>query len=287
MISNLPSVSIITPFFNASHYVTQFVRSMKCQNYTNWVCLLIDDHSTDNSNLILKSLISDDSRFLLYKNPEQHSSTGPASARNYALSLVNSDLVAFCDIDDLWHPSKLEIQVEALITHNADIVVSDYTRFRITSRPSLATVDVHTSPTCTYYGLLRRNLLPLLTVLISSRMLTARFPLIHHEDYLYWLSIYKDNPDINYYCVPKVLAYYRVHSSNITSNKLLMSIWTFKVFRKHGFGRIHSLIRIIIWSASHLCAQTITNLTKLNHLKSPSISDHPHLSYILSATISR
>lgn len=287
MSSNLPSVSIITPFFNASHYAPQFVRSMQCQNYCNWVCLLIDDHSTDNSTLIFKSLISDDPRFLLYKNPEQHSSPGPASARNYGLSLVNSDLVAFCDIDDLWHPSKLEIQVEALITHRADIVVSDYTRFRVTSRASLATVDVHTSPTCSYYGLLRRNVLPLLTALISSRLLAARFPLIHHEDYLYWLSIFKDTPDIHYYHVPKVLAYYRVHSSNITSNKLLMSIWTFKVFRKHGFGRIHSLIRLIIWSASHLCAQIITTLSRLTNSKSPSTLAHPHLSYILTDTIRR
>ena len=287
MSSKPPSVSIITPFFNASQYVTQYVRSMQCQSYRNWVCLLIDDHSTDNSNLIFKTLISDDPRFRLYKNPDQLLSPGPASARNYGLSLVTSDLVAFCDIDDLWHPSKLEIQVKALITHKADIVVSDYTRFRVTPRSSLVTVDVYASPTCSYYGLLRRNLLPLLTVLISSRLLEARFPLIHHEDYLYWLTIYKETPDINYYHVPKVLAYYRVHSSNITSNKLLMFIWTFKVFRKHGFGRVHSFIRIIIWSASHLCVQMTATLTRLKNIISHSTSAHPHLSYILSATISR
>lgn len=287
MSSKLPSVSIITPFFNASQYASQFVRSMQCQKYCNWVCLLIDDHSTDNSNLIFKTLISDDPRFLLYKNPDQQLSPGPASARNYGLSLVTSDLVAFCDIDDLWHPSKLEIQVEALITHKADIVVTDYTRFRVTPRLSLDTSDVYASPTCSYYGLLRRNQLPLLTVLISSKLFEARFPLIHHEDYLYWLTIYKQFPDINYYRVPKVLAYYRVHSSNITSNKLLMSIWTFKVFRTHGFGRIHSFMRITIWSACHLCAQMITTLTRLKKTNSHSSRALSYLSYILNDISSR
>lgn len=257
------------------------MRSMQLQNYCNWVCLLIDDHSTDGSDSLLQTLTSEDPRFLLYKNPYENSGPGPASARNFGLSLVTSDLVAFCDIDDLWHPDKLTIQVDAYIRHKADIVVTDYARFRLVSSLSIHTINVVASSTCSYKRLLAKNLLPLSTVLMSSKFLDKRFPLIHHEDYLYWLSIFSETPSINYYRVPKVLAYYRLHSFNITSNKLLMAMWTFTVFRRHGFGRIQSLLRVLRWSISHLLAQFHTIQARFKLLKPSSRIEHPYLSFIL------
>jgi glycosyltransferase involved in cell wall biosynthesis len=46
---------------------------------------------------------------------------GWASARNRAIKLIESDLIAFLDDDDLWLPNKLEIQSEFLLKGNYDV----------------------------------------------------------------------------------------------------------------------------------------------------------------------
>lgn len=282
MVKYQPRVSIITPFFNASQYIHQYISSVRAQVYRNWLCLLIDDNSTDNSFNILETITLSDPRFLLLKNPDTTSSPGPASARNYALSLVKSELVAFCDVDDLWHPLKLTLQVDALTKYNADIVVTDYSRFSISTSHSVITVDVPVPSCCSYRDLLLRNPIPLLTVLMSSKLAGIRFSTIHHEDYLYWLSIFKELSPIRYHRVPETLAYYRIHSSNITSNKLLMPIWTYNVFRKHGLGRVHSLIRILNWSKSHILNQVYLVWTRLKNSPSPPKLSHPSLRKFLN-----
>ena len=282
MVKYQPCVSIITPFYNASQYVHQYIRSIRAQAYCNWLCLLIDDNSTDNSFNILETITLSDSRFLLLKNPDTTSTPGPASARNYALSLVRSELVAFCDVDDLWHPLKLTLQVDALTKYNADIVVSDYARFFISASHSVSTVDVPVPSCCSYRDLLVKNPIPLLTVLMSSKLAATRFSTINHEDYLYWLSVFKQIPPIRYYRVPEILAYYRIHSSNITSNKLLMPIWTYNVFRKHGLGRVQSLIRILNWSKSHILNQVYLAWTRLKSSPSPHNPSHPSLRQFLN-----
>ena len=61
----------------------------------------------------------DGTREYLHSQPDirviEQSGVGLATARNVALKVVKYPLVAFCDHDDLWHPTKLEKQV-AVIT---------------------------------------------------------------------------------------------------------------------------------------------------------------------------
>lgn len=48
-------VSIIIPCYNAALYVAETIESIIAQTYTNWECIIIDDHSTDNSWQIIES----------------------------------------------------------------------------------------------------------------------------------------------------------------------------------------------------------------------------------------
>src|SRR5207244_6998996 len=45
---------------------------------------------------------------------ENDRTPGPAGARNAGASRATGELLAFCDDDDAWHPSKLSMQVRAL-----------------------------------------------------------------------------------------------------------------------------------------------------------------------------
>jgi glycosyltransferase involved in cell wall biosynthesis len=103
---NEPLVSIIMNCFNGERYLHQAIKSILEQSYQNWEIVFWDNKSTDNSEKIFKSY--HDSRFHYYYS-EKH--TFLYEARNYALSKCNGEFIAFLDVDDIWFPKKLSIQI--------------------------------------------------------------------------------------------------------------------------------------------------------------------------------
>lgn len=101
-------VSIIMPTYNCGKYIAEAVASVVNQTYGNWELWIVDDCSTDDTKQVLLDFLKD-SR-IRYHCLEQKG--GPAAARNYALQRVDGEYVAFLDSDDLWHPEKLEKQLE-------------------------------------------------------------------------------------------------------------------------------------------------------------------------------
>ena len=64
---------------------------------------MVDNHSSDNTKLIVESFLDSRISFYLVKNQGM-----PAISRNHGVSLAKFDFVAFCDSDDLWDSNKLE-----------------------------------------------------------------------------------------------------------------------------------------------------------------------------------
>ena len=54
-----PLVSIIVPSFNHEKYISECVRSIMSQTYSNFELIVIDDGSTDNSPQIIKQLAAE------------------------------------------------------------------------------------------------------------------------------------------------------------------------------------------------------------------------------------
>lgn len=73
-----PSVSIITPAFNASRTIGQTIRSVQGQTFQNWEMIVVDDRSTDDTCAIVKNFAASDSRIRLQ---QQLINGGPARAR--------------------------------------------------------------------------------------------------------------------------------------------------------------------------------------------------------------
>jgi ABC-type polysaccharide/polyol phosphate transport system ATPase subunit len=89
------------------------VESIRKQTHENWVCVISDDASGEESLAQMREVIGDDPRFRLHPGEEQR-----GVYRNFerALELVpaEAEWVALCDQDDEWHPDKLEALREAL-----------------------------------------------------------------------------------------------------------------------------------------------------------------------------
>jgi glycosyltransferase involved in cell wall biosynthesis len=96
--------------------------SLREQTHGNWICLISDDASGDQSFERLTSLTRGDSRFVVSRSP-----TRLGFYRNFgrALSMAppEADFVALCDQDDRWQPRKLERLLGSIGA--AELVYSD------------------------------------------------------------------------------------------------------------------------------------------------------------------
>ena len=58
-----PIVSIIVPCFNQGKYILETLESVSKQTFTNFECIVVNDGSTDDSLVKMKSFCEDDTRF--------------------------------------------------------------------------------------------------------------------------------------------------------------------------------------------------------------------------------
>jgi glycosyltransferase involved in cell wall biosynthesis len=91
-------VSVIIPTFNRYDIVQNAINSVLNQDYISVECLVIDDHSTDQSCSKLKAKYSNDQRVRILENVY---SKGAQGARNTGILFSNSNFLCFLDSDDI------------------------------------------------------------------------------------------------------------------------------------------------------------------------------------------
>lgn len=103
-----PLVSVTMPVYNGERTIQLAINSLLHQTYQNWKCVIVNDCSVDNTQVILEKYTSDN-RFKIIHLP---SNKGRGYARQVALENAEGDFLAFLDADDFYHPEKLEMQVK-------------------------------------------------------------------------------------------------------------------------------------------------------------------------------
>lgn len=122
--------SIICPVYNASNYIKFAIESVLQQDYAYWELILIDDGSTDGSDIICHDYAKKDKRIkvICEKN------LGVAAARNAGMRLASGDWILFLDSDDYFEKNALSIlnnnideEIEMIIfNHYVDIENKSY-----------------------------------------------------------------------------------------------------------------------------------------------------------------
>jgi len=247
----MQAVSVVVPYRNGAQFIPGFVSMLQRQSFMDWICLLVDDQSTDDGALIARQSVIGDDRFQLFTFSEPRAFPGPAAVRNFALSRVSTPLVAFCDVDDLWHPLKLERQLAFHDAHGLELSVTGYWRFR--DQSALPIVGSRCPPELlSYRKLFGGNPIPMLSVIVRSDLVKAGMPEQRHEDFSLWLDVFRSNPNLRYGCLPEGLAFYRLHSGSITSQRWKMPFWAFAVFRRQGLSVWGLLQAMFLWSGYQL-----------------------------------
>lgn len=111
-----PIVSVVIPAFNAARTIQETLLSVSQQNYRALDIIVVDDGSTDETAALVRDHLRADPRGRLVQKPNG----GIASARNEGIRASRGAFVAFIDADDLWHPTKIRKQIEALLCASAD-----------------------------------------------------------------------------------------------------------------------------------------------------------------------
>lgn len=203
-----PEITVVIPNFNYGHFLSEALDSVLVQTRQDFEILVIDNFSTDNSQLIAESKKSQKIRF------EQFDNKGViAAARNRGVELARGKLIAFLDSDDLWKSKKLEIQTlkfgdeNGVSYHDLSLLGTRAPRkFRgwdLGTEP-LNSLLTNGNPIATSSVLTRRSLL------LGLGGFSERKDLFAVEDYALWLKIAEAGNRFTHQA--STLGSYRVHS---------------------------------------------------------------------------
>jgi glycosyltransferase involved in cell wall biosynthesis len=114
--SERASVTVVIPCYNSASTLPRALTSVFEQSLLPEKIILVNDGSTDNTRNIITSLQETYGKEWLYLI-DLCENQGPSHARNEGVRLANTDYIAFLDADDTWHPRKLEIQYNWMLSH--------------------------------------------------------------------------------------------------------------------------------------------------------------------------
>lgn len=235
-------VSIVMPAYNSERFIGEAICSVLNQTYRDWELLIVDDCSTDNTCGVVRSFA--DERIKLLCNSEN---LGAAMSRNRAIREAEGRWIAFLDSDDLWHPSKLETQINYMEKKGLSFTCTYYCCI---DEDGIISEDMITAPQRINKKMMYRYCYPgALTVVYDSDVigLVQIRDLRKNNDYAMWLQIVERAQLV---CLDECLAVYRRRTGSISSgSKALLLQYHYILFRK---GLRYGCIKSMLYTARNV-----------------------------------
>ena len=209
-------VSIITPSYNSTEFISEMIDSILAQTYKNWELLITDDCSTDDSVEVRQRYVKKDSRiklFCLEKN------AGGGVSRNNSIKEAKGRFIAFCDSDDLWTPDKLEKQILFMIEKDAAFSYGSYMLCDTIGKEIGINICLKK---LTYARIVMDNFVGCLSAVYDTEKIGKIYmPTIRkRQDWGLWISVLK-KCKIGY-GVKQPIGYYRIRENSVSSNKWVL-----------------------------------------------------------------
>ena len=172
--NKLPWVTICVPNYNKSKFIEYTLLSVFAQSYKNIEIIIIDDCSTDGSNLIIKAILKDcPFKYIYIQNVENK---GVCAAANLGVRLSSGKYFQILSSDDIILPNKIMHQVNILEASQDDVAFI-YSPTNVIDEDGLFInkkyfkdigFDGNKMPSGNIFGeLLNLNFIPALTTLIK------------------------------------------------------------------------------------------------------------------------
>jgi glycosyltransferase involved in cell wall biosynthesis len=113
-------VSVIIATYNRGSLINEAIDSVLNQTYKNFELIIVDDGSTDDTEMRVKEFNNPRIRYIFQENH------GRSYARNTAIKMSTGEYLTFLDDDDLYLANKIELQVEFMKNNSqCDVVYSE------------------------------------------------------------------------------------------------------------------------------------------------------------------
>lgn len=219
----MATVSIIIPCYNKAKYLSETLDSVLAQTFRDWECIIINDGSIDETEIISKRYIALDKRFKYFYQSNQ----GVSASRNNGIANSSGYYILPLDADDTIDKTYIEKAICHFEYHpETKLVYCKADKIGIESGP-------YYFPEYTYENLIWKG-----TFHNSCLFRKSDFDKTHgyntnmklgYEDYDFWLSLIK--PEDIVYQINEILFHYRIleESRNTTAfdhrNTLLIQIY--------------------------------------------------------------
>lgn len=115
----MTTVSVITASYNYENYISDTIKSVLAQTFSDWELIIVDDASSDNSVNIIKSFL-DDKRIKLICHDKNK---GLSETLKTGLKYAQGEWIAFLESDDMLTPDCLEKRL--MHKDKADVIFND------------------------------------------------------------------------------------------------------------------------------------------------------------------
>lgn len=112
-------ISVIVPVYNVKNYLNRCIDSIKNQTYKDYEILLINDGSTDGSELICDVYAKENNNIRVIHQKNQ----GLSAARNTGLDHMQGEYVTFIDSDDFVAEDYLQHLYACIEEHRGQVAV--------------------------------------------------------------------------------------------------------------------------------------------------------------------
>ncbi len=117
-----PAISVLIPTYNYAHFLDEAIGSVFDQTYTNFELIIVDNHSTDNTEEVVGKYLNDP-RVAYYRNEKN---IGMIGNFNRCLEFAKGTYIKFLLADDKFEPRLLEKFVAAMEQYPTVSLVTCY-----------------------------------------------------------------------------------------------------------------------------------------------------------------
>jgi glycosyltransferase involved in cell wall biosynthesis len=118
--------SIVIPTYNSQETIIKCIGSCINQSLQGIEIIIVDDYSNDNTIKVIEKYI-DKNKIENIKIKRLETNRGASVARNIGIKMAQGEYIALLDSDDYFHPSKLKVIREVLLSNlNIDLLGHNY-----------------------------------------------------------------------------------------------------------------------------------------------------------------
>ena len=249
-----PLVSIVIPCYNHEQFIQESIKSVIDQTYKNIELIIIDDGSSDSSNLKIREMINECTKRFFRFEFRSRKNKGLSATLNEALEWCQGEYYSAIASDDIMLPKKTLIQARFLninkningVFGNAKLIDNNGTEV-ITIKPSKRKLSF------------KNIILSNYTIMAPSQMLRMNairslgkepYPTdIKIEDWYMWLKLSETGYLVN---IQEDLVKYRMHENNTMKNVDLINKSRIEVISYFNYSKYYNRGLQLVYLINHI-----------------------------------